>query len=986
MTDSKKRKEKLIDEPKTSGSDEKQNSAITHGDGPLLIVAGAGTGKTKVITERIVWLIKEKDVKPSEILALTFSEKATNEMARRVDELVPYGMVDTHISTFHSFGYDIIDENFAELKIAPDWNLLKDADAIIFIAENIDKFDLEIFRPLNNPHKYVEMFTTFISRLKDNLIKPEEYIEYASDLFKKADTDEKKEIAKKHIELSKFYKKYEELKTENNFVDYGDLISIPYYLFKNNKSILEKYQKRYRYILIDEFQDTNYAQFELIKLLAEKEKNITVVGDDDQMIYRFRGAAISNIMGFKDYYKDAKVIVLKNNYRTVQPILDTAYKLIINNNDRLENKLNINKKLESKYIPEHKIKSLNFKFFKNYSLEADFVVSEIKRLLKYYKKKDIAILVRSKADALIFLKTLEKEGIPFRFSGDEGLYNKPEVMFLINFCKMLSEPYEFNPMFDVAISEYYNISPYTMTKIGNKAKDFSLTIYEMMKNIDNYSELEIKEDEIKKIKSLINDIEFYYEKIKENWSAGEILYDFLKNRKIFDELLKSNTIEAERKIANISKFFEIVKQFSINEEYDTLPNFVKYIELRQLAGDKPQEELLEDIAENCVQVLTVHKAKGLEFKVVFLVFLVQEKFPVKRKGASPLPLPEELMKDIVDEETYFKEEERRLFYVAMTRAKESLYLTASQKYEGKSLRKISIFLQEIGIGIPEIELQEKEEVAEKLKFFEIKSPIADIKIEKKSNIIKLSNYQIDDYLTCPFKYKLIHILKMPIKSKPVVMYGQAMHKVAAEFFKSKKEGKELNLEDLTFIFKSMWRSEGFISKDHEKRRFEVGIKNIENFYNKEKDNKVITEFIEKNFEFKLSEKLIITGRWDRIDKTENGAVIIDYKASDTEGKDAKKLNDKLESDNISRQLKLYALAYKEIFKILPAEVGIYFIERCILVTKKIKEKTIDNYKEKIFEVAENIEKENFDATPDSYVCSFCLFSNICPYSKAGVLF
>ncbi len=968
-----------------SDIDKDQQEAIKYGEGPLLIVAGAGTGKTKVITERIAWLINEKGVEPGAILALTFSEKAAAEMSRRVDELVPYGMIDTHISTFHSFGYDIIDENFAELKIAPDWKLLQDADAIIFIAENIDKFSLDFFRPLNNPHKYVDMFSTFISRLKDNLITPDEYLKYAENLLAKAENEAEREIAEKHIELSNFYKKYEELKIENNFIDYGDLIMVPYYLLKNKKSILEKYQKRYKYILIDEFQDTNYAQFEFIKLIAEKEKNITVVGDDDQMIYRFRGAAISNIMGFKDYYKNAKVIVLKNNYRTVQPILDAAYKLIKNNDDRLETKLNINKKLESRYIPEHKIKSLNFKFFKNYSYEADFVASEIKKLLKYYEKKDIAVLVRSKADALIFLRTLEKEGIPYRFSGDEGLYNKPEVMFLINFCKMLSSPYDFNPIFDVAISEYYGIDPYSMAKIGNRAKDYSLPVYEMMKNVKNYSELELSDEEIIKIEKLIKDVDLYTGKIKDGWSAGEILYDFLKNRKIFDELLKTNTIQAERKIANISKFFEILKQFSLNEEYDTVPNFVKYIELRQLAGDKPQEEMLQDIDEDCVQVLTVHKAKGLEFKIVFLICLVMEKFPVKKKGASPLPLPEGIMKDIVDEEIYFKEEERRLFYVAMTRAKEALYLTASEKYDGSKEWKISLFLKEIGAEIPE-ELKEIKEPMEKLKFFEIKTPLADLKIERKSAIIKLSNYQIDDYLTCPFKYKLIHILKMPVKSEPAVIYGQAMHKVVAEFFKSRKENRELNLDDLKFIFKSMWRPEGFISKEHERRRYETGIKNIENFYNKEKENKIIPEYIEKDFEFKLSEKLIITGRWDRIDKTESGAIIIDYKTSDIEHKNTEKLKEKLESDNISRQLKLYALAYKEIFKNMPAEVGIYFIENCILFTKKIKEKTIENYREKIFEVAENIEKGNFDATPSSFVCSYCLFFNMCPYSKADILF
>jgi DNA helicase-2/ATP-dependent DNA helicase PcrA len=317
-------------------ADPAQEKAIAHGQGPLLVVAGAGTGKTRVITRRIARLIADKTCEPSQIIALTFSEKAAREMEKRVDEMVPYGMIDTRISTFHSFGHDIISESFADLKIAPDWRLLKDADAIIMIVENLDRFKLEIYKPLNNPAQYISELTDFISKLKDNLITAAEYAAYAAALVKQAKTDEDREIAAQHAELAVFYKIYEELKTEKNYMDYGDLIMVPYILFKEKKAVLAKYQEKFKYILIDEFQDTNHAQFEFIKLIASKYRNITVVGDDDQMIYRFRGAAISNIMGFKDTYRDAEIIVLKSNYRSAQDILNSAYKVIQNNTDRLE--------------------------------------------------------------------------------------------------------------------------------------------------------------------------------------------------------------------------------------------------------------------------------------------------------------------------------------------------------------------------------------------------------------------------------------------------------------------------------------------------------------------------------------------------------------------------------------------------------------------------------------------------------------------------
>ncbi len=965
--------------------DDAQDQAIKHKTGPLLVIAGAGTGKTRVITKRIAHLINEKIVEPSQILALTFSEKAADEMEKRVYELVPYGMIDTHISTFHSFGHSIINDSFADLRIAPDWKLITDIDAIIMVVQNIDRFNLKIYKPLNNPAKYFKEILDFISKLKDNLIKPDVYLKYADDLLNKAGNAEETELAEKHKELAHFYSVYEELKSEKNLLDYGDLIMVPYYLFLEKKSVLARYQERFKYILIDEFQDTNYAQFEFIKLIADRYKNITVVGDDDQMIYRFRGAAISNIMGFKDYYKDAKVVVLKTNYRSAQIILDAAYKLIQNNTDRLENKLDVIKKLESKYKQKHKLQPININIFSNYSEEADYVADEIERFVKEkkYTLKDFAVLVRAKNDAKIILKTFERRGIKYTFTGDEGLYNKKEVQFFINFCRMLATPFEFNPLFDVAISTYYDIDPFVMSKIINRAAEYNIPVYDFLTKLDLYPEIIMDDENKKKIKKLITDIDFYSKLAADGYSAGEILFEFLRKNKIFEELLKENNIEAEQKIANISKFFEIIKQFSVNEEYDTLQNFVNYIDLRQKAGDKPSADLFQSAEDDAVLVSTIHKAKGLEFPVVFIVALIQDKFPGKIRALSSLPLPEQLMHDLVDEETYQREEERRLFYVAMTRAKDALYLSAAKQYEGAAGKKISIFLNEIGFLEPDETTIKIKNPEEKIKYFEKRETII-TDVKRKIDTVVLSNYQIDDYITCPFKYKLIHILKMPIREQPEIIYGQAMHKVVSEFYKARQESRELSLDDLKDIFKSLWKPIGFISTKHEKARFEKGIENIERFYKKEKVNHIIPKYIEKNFEFKLSEKLVIIGRWDRIDEVDGRSIILDYKTSDVNSIDEAKK--KIDSPNVYNQLKLYAIAFNKIFNKPADEIGVYFLESAIIVTKKIRQDVLKRYEEKIFEVADNIKNEKFDATPEMHICSMCAFNNICPFSKADVLF
>src|SRR3990172_6601992 len=314
----------MADEKKLN---KEQLEAIKHQKGPLLIIAGAGTGKTTVITERIKHLILSGAAKPSEVLALTFTEKAAREMETRVDVAMPYGFTQMWIMTFHSFCDRILRLEALNIGYNPRYKLLKQAESIQLVRKNLFDFKLDYFRPLGNPNKFIEAMLNHFSRLQDEDITPYEYAKWASSQNSKAKTSDEKIEVKKYSELASAYKTYDELKVKEGYMDFGDLIVKTLKLFKERKNILADYQKLFKYILVDEFQDTNFAQNELALLLAGRNKNVAVCGDDDQSIYRFRGAAVSNILQFKRHFPRTKIVTLSKNYRSSQEILDRTYKL-----------------------------------------------------------------------------------------------------------------------------------------------------------------------------------------------------------------------------------------------------------------------------------------------------------------------------------------------------------------------------------------------------------------------------------------------------------------------------------------------------------------------------------------------------------------------------------------------------------------------------------------------------------------------------------
>jgi DNA helicase-2/ATP-dependent DNA helicase PcrA len=954
-----------------------QKEAITYKDGPLLIIAGAGTGKTSVISRRVAWFVASGLAKMDEILALTFTDKAAGEMTERVDILLPYGYTDVWISTFHAFGDRILRESALELGLNPDFQVLTKPESGIFFREHLFEFPLKIYRPLSNPTRFIDTILDLFSRLRDENISPKEYIAYTNNLKQKAENtkdEAEMEDAQKQLEVALTYEKYMELLDKEGKVDFGNQFYLALKVLREHPSILRKYQEQFKYILVDEFQDTNFAQFQLLTLLASRHKNISVVSDDDQCIFRFRGAAYSNILNFIKEYPQAKQISLIQNYRSTQVVLDTAYALIQNNNpERFEIKSGINKKLKG---ISAKGKAVEHLHYGTVSDEADGVAEIIEKKVKNgeYAYGDFAILVRSNNDADPFLRSLNMKNIPWRFSGNQGLYSRQEVRMCIAFLRVMHSLTDSINLYYLASSEIYNMSLDDLSFCMAYAKRLNFSLYYVFKNIESIDELKhLSEKAVKVINKIVKDIEQYLEFSRGN-TTGRLLYKFLNESNYLKNLVKHETLESEEKIKNVAKFFDMVRKFELVAQEDRLIYFINHLDMLIEAGDDPATAEA-DLDEDAVNVLTVHKAKGLEFPVVFMVSLVKGKFPWPKRGRG-IGFPEELVKDIIPQGDFHIQEERRLFYVGMTRAKKELYLTSAMDYGTARTREISQFVVE-ALGISKDKVKAiKSSAKEAIKRFAAVKESKKVKKKKISpdEILGLSAYKIDDYLTCPLKFKYVNILRIPILEHHTVLYGSAMHEAVENYYQSKINKKQVSEEELLSWFEGSLSTEGFVTMEHFKERLARGKEALKQFYKREEKLNIIPEFIEKEFAFMLGNNRI-KGRWDRIDRDGDEAVIVDFKSSQV--KDQKEANKKAKE---SLQLTLYALAYKQAKGVLPKRVELYFLESGIIGSTEKGEDDFAELCAKIDEVSCGIREQNFQATPSYMDCLNCAFNQICPYA------
>lgn len=965
---------------------EKQKLAVQHKRGPLLIIAGAGTGKTAVITERILHIINKKWAKPSEILALTFTDKAAEEMLVRVDDGLPLSYSDVWISTFHSFCDRILREEGMYIGIDTNYSMMSAAQSYIFFRKNLFNLSLKKFRPHSNPTKFINDILKHFSRLQDEDISPKEYLAFAKSLPKR--TKEQKEEYEDTLELATVYDEYSKLKVENSKVDFGDVIVLVINLFRQKPNILKKYREKFKYILIDEFQDTNYAQNVLVNILCgldPKKKgkktpnpNLTVVGDDDQAIYKFRGAAISNILQFKQLYPKAKEVVLVENYRSRQEILDASYSLISHNNPyRLEVTEKVNKKLLSVLSFDKDDDVVSLVVAEDEDSEAEWIAKEILELTGHidqnvadraqkfdregqssfvelipdrkYNFSDIAILVRAHAHSDLIVKNLRYLGIPYKMGGQRGLFVRDEIKYLIAFLKVLVDYKDEVSLYKLLTLPLWNISAREFIEINRGARNNKLSVLEDIEQKLGFKIGEVGKDEIdidssnalNKILSneakeglllLLNILNESFKNIKDGRSSGEILYNFVTESGYIDSLLKSEDEQKEFKISNISKFFNSIQEYEKENRDSNIYEYVDFIDYSIETGDSPLVDQMEMPEYDAVNILTVHGAKGLEFPCVFLVNLVSDRFPSQSRRDA-IPIPDALIKESLsglDEKEEHLQEERRLFYVGATRAKEKLFLTAANYYgTAKRRKKGSIFLYELldrdiseDFDNPTILRNDSPgAMYEERESIEPKS----VKIERGK---KLSYSQVSMYQNCPKQYEYAYILQLPTKPNAALSFGITVHNALRDFFNTVKITKEgLGLaalpteENLLSLFEKHWISVGYESKKHELERKRSGKEMMKEFFRKLYNENQNPYRLEETFTIPLKEGLFV-GKIDRMDLVEvkDGVAhveLVDYKT----GKEKSSADMKKDL-----QLALYSIFAEQAFGVKVVSAKYLFVE------------------------------------------------------------
>lgn len=611
-----------------------QLEAVQKTDGPLLVLAGAGSGKTKVLTTKVAYLIKEKNISPYNILAITFTNKAAKEMKDRLYKILGHTSYDMQISTFHSFGLRIIKENITTLGYKKNFTIL-DSDDTLTIIKKIMK-DMNLDPKVYNP----KAIKNSISGAKNELVTPLEYSKYVGSDFEK--------------QVEQIYKKYETKLITNNSLDFDDLLILPIKLFNEHPEILKNYQEEFKYILIDEYQDTNKAQYILVKQISAKYKNICVVGDDAQSIYSFRGANYKNILNFEKDYKNTNVVMLEQNYRSTKNILDAANSVIKNNKNGKKKNLWTENDIGNK---------VKYHIAEQEKDEAYYVMSEIKKLLSEGESRNnIAVLYRTNAESRNIEEFLRRENIPYRVVGSFYFYNRKEIKDLIAYLKLI-----YNSNDDVSLTRIINVPKRgiglkTIDNLTNKATELRKSIYE---TIDSGKELEFKKI-IEKIKQE-----------QENISLTQLIDLILDKSGMLDELKSEKSIEADIRIENLEEFKSITKNFEEKNGIISLEEFLAEI---SLVSDVEEYKNSTDV----VTLMTIHAAKGLEFNNVFIIGLEEGLFPHKNSLMSP----EEI------------EEERRLCYVAFTRAKKKLYLVNAKKrtiFGETGMNLQSRFINEIGL-------------------------------------------------------------------------------------------------------------------------------------------------------------------------------------------------------------------------------------------------------------------------------------------------
>jgi len=929
-----------------------QLKAVKIGTGPALVVAGAGTGKTSVIVERIVRLVEGGQDRRS-IAALTFTEKAAQEMLDRVSATLPgsYG-TDMTITTFNSFGHDLLREFAPEIGLSGTLKLLGDTGKIVFLREHLDELELDYFSPISSPEGQIDNLASYFSLLKQQLVTPAAYADYAKDL--PSGSEEERLEKQRHSELARAFGQYLSLARSQNFIDYDDQLYLLAELLQARPNVLKKLQRRFEYLLVDEFQDTNPMQSKVIDLLAAQHKNLMVVGDDDQSIYGWRGATLANILSFKQRYPKTKEVTLTRNYRSGQRLLDAAYKLIQHNNpDRLEAMHGLNKRLvaEAGAGAEPELKS-----FPTLPTELDWIAQDIKQRLEAGEDPGgIAVLSRRNQTARRVHEALELAGIEHVLAGaDNDLYRHPAVATIIEALKTVVDPSDDRALYHTLGGPLFAIKPELLAEPSAMARRRHNGLWTAL--------VEVDEAALNQALELIKD---WRSRVHQK-SVGQLAYDIITDSGWKDQVYHRAELDIDglAQAQALSAWFATVKDFERAADTPSAVNYLDNLEVLKSAGDELGDDTLLIDGQN-VSVMSVHKAKGLEWDTVYIADLTEYSFPMKPISTS-LSVPAELMQLTQADEHYA--EERRLMYVAMTRARQRLVMTFSATHTGLTRRQPSRFLKEIFGDIIDQEAGRAAEPVSLELFSATQPPAKGFRLPQRlrsgQNLV-LSASQVGDYLRCPQDFHYRHILGVPQPPNPTTQVGTLLHEYIQRINQAKQSGSPWPpLNELLKDLEDNWPQDGYASAHQRERALTTTLKHFKALYERLKTDPIPAQ-IEQSFRAAIPEaKLLLTGRLDAVFDSANGAEIHDYK-SGTSVTDAAKAKARATA---SSQLAIYALAWRLQHGEMPSLLTLDFVQTGQVGSVKKQPKTIDNLQSKLKIVADDIRAGEFPPGRDHAYC------------------
>ncbi|MAG11883.1 MAG: hypothetical protein CMI52_03700, partial [Parcubacteria group bacterium] len=947
---------------------EEQKTAVTHQGGPLLIIAGAGTGKTTVISHRIAWLVEQGLAKPEEILALTFTDKAASEMLDRVENLLDVGYMDLWVSTFHSFAQRILQEFGLDIGVPDFFDVVDSQSAWIHVHDNFERFELDYYKPRGNPYRFIHALISHFQRAKDACVTPAEYVEHAKGVQLDGDSPEFAEEGARLQEIAGAYHAYNQLLLDKGVMDFGDLLMYTLQLLKDRPSVLRELRGRFKYILVDEFQDTNFIQYEIVKLLAGDGDGLSVVADDDQSIYKFRGASVANVVQFLDDFSEARRVSLSQNYRSGQNILDTAYRFIQNNNpNRLEvhDSYGISKKLTAQTDSAGVVSCHSFG---TSAQEDQFLVESI---VEHAEREgssfdSCAVLTRTNSHAQHVASVLEKAGVPVHFHARVGLFRERFVVDCIAWLRLLDDHSDNAACYRIMTSTPCAMPSDDVGVVTQLARKKKWSYVQAMKQIGKD---EIGIEGSAWIEQFLARLEAHTRRSHKE-SVLQVSYAFFEDFGYLDSIA-AMTHEgydggAVKHVRIIQTFLDEVSRFETDGEHD-VHAFLKHMQLLLEAGYDGALTTAADDISGCAHVMTVHASKGLEFDYVFIPQLVHLRFPSVKRRES-IRIPDALLKEVIPEGDSHIEEERRLMYVALTRAKQVLQISYAADYGGKHAKKPSKFVDELGI-----------DHEQPVVMSDIHDPIV---VDSKPHDVSLipdsfSFTSLKSFKTCPLQFKYSHMIRIPTKGAAALSFGKSVHATLEIFYKRMKQLGQSHqasmfdaptensggvvvpsLDELLEIYEKSFIDDWYRSASQKKEYKERGAKILKSFYEEHDGNWIVPKLIEQFVHFTIG-NYSIRGAIDRVDQIGGNTIILDYKT----GKP--KSNDKLNSDD-KLQLLIYAIGLEHVAGMRANECVFWYLEDGSKVSFTPTQEEIEAAKTEVEESIAAIHASDFTATPSKF--------------------